>query len=575
MNIQSTIVEEDREKVMSSIISLTEESPVRTFENKIIRHDGKIRWIRWTDRALFDDKGQVTSCQSFGEDITDMKEAQEAIWQEKDKAQKYLDISEVIMLVLNKKGEITLINQKGNRILGYQEDELIGKNWFETCLPERNRKEIKQVFNKIMAGSTDFIEHHENPVLTRSGEKRIIAWHNTVLRDEKGNSIGILSSGEDITNRVRAEQLMNALNRASAAIGKSLTHEEIFNAVAVELKQLDISCMLFPLDETQDKLITKYISYESALLNAAEKLVGIEHKDYSFPIDAVDICREVVRDKKTLFMDDSEQTLRQILPKLTKKILVQITNILRVQKNITAPLIIEGQVIGVFSVQSETLAREDIPTATAFADQLSSAWNKIKLLQNLRKTVEGTIHTIAATVEARDPYTAGHQTRVADLAAAIASEMHLSKNQVEGIRMAGIIHDLGKINIPAEILSKPGKISEIEYKIIQTHPQVGFDLLKEIEFPWPIALMVHQHHEKMDGSGYPQGLKGEEILLEARILAVADTVEAMSSHRPYRPAYGIEKALEQIRHDKGTLLDPKVVDACLKVFEDGYKLPEG
>ena len=141
--------------------------------------------------------------------------------------------------------------------------------------------------------------------------------------------------------------------------------------------------------------------------------------------------------------------------------------------------------------------------------------------------------------------------------------------------MAGIIHDLGKINIPAEILSKPGKISELEYKIIQTHPQNGFDLLKEIEFPWPIAEMVHQHHEKMDGSGYPQGLKGDEILLEARILAVSDIVEAMSSHRPYRPAMGIEKALNQIRENRGKLLDSRVVDACLKVFDEGYKLPKG
>ena len=140
--------------------------------------------------------------------------------------------------------------------------------------------------------------------------------------------------------------------------------------------------------------------------------------------------------------------------------------------------------------------------------------------------------------------------------------------------MAGVILDLGKVKVQAEILSKPGKISELEYEIIKTHPQVGFNLLKSIEFPWPIAEMVLQHHEKMDGSGYPQGLKGDEILLEARMLAVADTVEAMASHRPYRPALGIEKALEQINHDKGTLFDPDVVDACLKLFKEGYKLPE-
>lgn len=139
--------------------------------------------------------------------------------------------------------------------------------------------------------------------------------------------------------------------------------------------------------------------------------------------------------------------------------------------------------------------------------------------------------------------------------------------------MAGIIHDLGKINVPAEILSKPGKLSELEFNLIKTHPQTGHDLLKDIKFPWPIAAMILQHHEKMNGSGYPNGLKGEEIMVEARILTVADIVEAMSSHRPYRSALGIEKALGQIKMDRGTLLDPDVVDACLKVFEQGYKLP--
>jgi len=244
------------------------------------------------------------------------------------------------------------------------------------------------------------------------------------------------------------------------------------------------------------------------------------------------------------------------------------------KKVISAPLIVEDEVIGMFMVQSNHLTREDIPATTAFAHELANAWNKAKLVQNLRKTVDGTIRIVAATVEARDPYTAGHQTRVADLAAAIGKEMHLPKKQVEGIKMAGIVHDLGKIQIPAEILSKPGKLSDLEFNLIKTHPQVGFDLLNDIEFPWPIAQMIHQHHEKIDGCGYPQGLKGDEIMLEARILTVADIVEAMSSHRPYRPALGIEQALAQIKQDKGTLLDPGVVDACLKIFKEGYRLLE-
>jgi HD-GYP domain-containing protein (c-di-GMP phosphodiesterase class II) len=189
-------------------------------------------------------------------------------------------------------------------------------------------------------------------------------------------------------------------------------------------------------------------------------------------------------------------------------------------------------------------------------------------LEKLQKTMKGIIQTMALTVETRDPYTAGHQRRAADLACAIAKETRLSKDQMLGIQMAGEIHDVGKISVPAEILSKPGRLSEIEFKLIETHPQVGYDILKGIEFPWPIAQMVIQHHEMINGSGYPQGLSGEDILSEARILSVADVVEAISSHRPYRPALGIDKALEQISKNRGILYDPDVADACLKLFSE-------
>ena len=175
-------------------------------------------------------------------------------------------------------------------------------------------------------------------------------------------------------------------------------------------------------------------------------------------------------------------------------------------------------------------------------------------MKSLRKALGGIIQVISATVEVRDPYTAGHQRRVADLARTMAQEMGLSEDQVDGLRLAGTIHDLGKASIPAEILSKPTKLTDLEYRLIQTHSQTGFDILKGIDFPWPIALMVLQHHERIDGSGYPGGLRGEEILLEARIIAVADVVEAIASHRPYRPALGIDIALEEILQNKGILV---------------------
>lgn len=196
-----------------------------------------------------------------------------------------------------------------------------------------------------------------------------------------------------------------------------------------------------------------------------------------------------------------------------------------------------------------------------------------KTLNDLRKALGGTIEAMALTVETRDPYTAGHQRRVSNLARGIATEMGVSKGQIQGVRMAGVIHDIGKISVPGEILSKPGNISQNELGIIKEHPQVGYNILKTVDFPWPIAQIVLQHHERMDGSGYPNGISGENILLEARILAVADVVEAMASHRPYRAALGIDLALNEISKNRGSSYDSKVVDACLRLFnEKGYRL---
>jgi PAS domain S-box-containing protein/putative nucleotidyltransferase with HDIG domain len=194
-------------------------------------------------------------------------------------------------------------------------------------------------------------------------------------------------------------------------------------------------------------------------------------------------------------------------------------------------------------------------------------------LQDLRKAMGGTIEVIVHVVETRDPYTAGHQRRVADLAGSIAAEMNLPSRTIEGIRMAGVIHDIGKISVPAEILSKPGALSHKEFELIKDHAQTGYDILKDVEFSWPIARIIQQHHEKMDGSGYPQGLKGDSLMLEARIITVADVIEAIASHRPYRPARGIEAALSEIERNKGLLYDAEVVDACLRLFRNrGYKL---
>jgi putative nucleotidyltransferase with HDIG domain len=242
------------------------------------------------------------------------------------------------------------------------------------------------------------------------------------------------------------------------------------------------------------------------------------------------------------------------------------------------PILFAGRTLGVINIyvkEGHCRDQREEEFLTAIADTLAGIMERrraeeklARTMEKLRKAMGATIQVIARVAEARDPYTAGHQTKVANLARSMANELNLKEDIIDGIRMAGTIHDIGKISVPAEILSKPTKLTDIEFSLIKSHAQRGYDILKDIVFPWPIAAIVLQHHERLDGSGYPQGLKDGQILLEARILAVADVVEAMASYRPYRPALGIDAALEEIEKNKGILYDADVVDTCLKLFRE-------
>lgn len=213
---------------------------------------------------------------------------------------------------------------------------------------------------------------------------------------------------------------------------------------------------------------------------------------------------------------------------------------------------------------------EDITERKKAEDKLQQTLNSLK------KAINATIQVMVSAVEARDPYTSGHQTRSADLARAIATEMKLSPDKIDAVSVAGSIHDIGKLSIPAEILSKPAKLTEIEFSLIKEHSKKGYEILKDVESPWRLAEIVYQHHERMNGSGYPRNLKGDDILMEARVLAVADVVEAMASHRPYRPSMGIDMAMKEIEKNRGIFYDIDVADACLRLFrEKHYQLLSG
>lgn len=262
----------------------------------------------------------------------------------------------------------------------------------------------------------------------------------------------------------------------------------------------------------------------------------------------------------------------------------------RLRASLSVPFRIEGQVAGalvVYAREVDAFREAEVQLFEALADNLGYGLNsrrtriayeaqmreKAALASKLENSLEGALMAIAATLEQRDPYTAGHQRNVAQLALQIAQEMGMEEAQLKALNLAAIVHDLGKIQIPAEILTKPGRLNEVEFGLIKLHPESGFEILRKVDFPWPIAEIIRQHHEYLDGSGYPRGLRGNEILPLARILTVADIVESMSSDRPYRAAMGVEQAMRAILEMRGTKLDPDVVDACLRVIQRGAFVP--
>ncbi len=270
----------------------------------------------------------------------------------------------------------------------------------------------------------------------------------------------------------------------------------------------------------------------------------------------------------TAFSDRSPAAIGEQIPPRHKLLYLQkpfhVPEIVQLANALSAKWTTERLAREIYRHQNELVSRQT-QDLQAVNDTLR------KTIQELHNTFGSVVKVLAAVVETRDPYTAGHQLRVADLARSIATELGLPRERIEGLRISGIIHDIGKISIPAEILSKPGRLTEIEFTLIQSHARVGYNLLQPIDFPWPVAEIVYQHHERVNGSGYPRGLKGGELLLEARIMAVADTVEAMASHRPYRAALGIQKALAEIERQAGERYDAEAVAACLTLFrKKGY-----
>lgn len=513
------------------------------------------------------DLGGKKIIQGVFRDISVHKRAEAELQKERDKAQQYLNVAGVILLVIDGSMNVSLINRKGCEILGYPEDEIIGRNWFDHFIPERLRAEMKEVFSKLVAGQIELYESFENPVLTRSGEERIVAWHNSLLKDDKGAVVGTLSSGEDITARKKAEeqanyrlQRLSALHSIDMVISASLdlrvTLEEFIDQVISQLK-VDAADVLLLNHYTQ---ILEYATRRGFRSPAVDQLSlrlgqGIAGR--------AALERQII----------SIQNLHESTERCKRLMLF------RKEEFITyhaIPLIAKGQVKGVLEIMHRSLLEID-EEGRNFLDSLAAqaaiAIDNASLFDDLQRSnieltlaYDATLEGWARALDLRSKETEQHTERVTEMTLRLARAMGMSDKELMHIRRGALLHDIGKIGVPDRILQKTGQLTEGEWQIMRRHPVYAFEMLLPIAYLRPALDIPYCHHEKWDGTGYPRSLKGEQIPLSARIFAVVDVWDALySENRPYRQALPEKEVRTHIRSLAGSHLDPDVVEQFLKL----------
>ena len=443
--------------------------------------------------------------------------------------------------------------------------DIIGKSDFD--LPwSANAAVLCAHDQEVIARELPF-QADEEPLNDLHGLRFWMHKNKMPLRNQQGNVIGVLGMYDDISplKTIQSEdqkikRAFNLLIRTNHAVARAQDETPLFSDVC----RLAVDA-----------------GYKMAWIG----LANADKEKSVHPVSQEGVVGDYLKNIKISWANDEYGqgptgiAIREVRTVVNQNFLTNVAMVpwrdaaikMGYQASIAIPIAEDTGVMGalmVYAAEANSFDADELALLEELGKALAFGIMGIRERKKRYEALISAVGAIAATVELRDPYTAGHQRHVADIAVAIASEMQLSADQVEGIRLAAIIHDVGKIGVPVEILSKPTKLSPLEFSLIQTHAESGYDLLKAIPFEWPIAEMVRQHHERMDGSGYPRGLKGDAIDLGARIIAVADVVDSMSSHRPYRAALGIDKALEELAKGQGTIYDTKVVDVCAQLFRD-------
>lgn len=538
---------EDRERVRRDATEMLRGKRTTPYEFRTITKDGRTRWIL----------GTVASIPFWGQravlgnhmDISEQKEARQKLDELKTLEASILDALPVAVIGLRER-QIISANRAVEAIFGWKPEEIIGRNTRLLYRSDEEFEEIGRHFYPVLERQRIFSE--EFPCRHRDGHD-ILCFVSTSRIGANLEEKRIVATYEDITERKRAEAaLKGSEERLRAILEGSPTPT-------------------FVIDRGH-----RVIGWNKAL----EELTGVRSEDV---IDTDSHSKILYGEKRPTVVDLLVDGAADLTAEIRKWYggHYRRSELLEEAYEATGPFSFPGKEPHWLHFTSAAIRDgkgEMIGAIETMTDisPLKRAEDELREnVERLKKVMSGVIRAIDVIVETRDPYTAGHQHQVARLATTIATGMGLPADTVEAIFVAASIHDLGKIYVPSEILSKPGRISDIERGFIRTHPQVGYDILKSIDFPWPIAEIVLQHHERMNGSGYPRGLKDGDIRIEARIIGLADVVESMGSHRPYRPTLGIEKALDEIRTNRGILYDSDVVDICLALFQEkGFRFEE-
>jgi len=571
---------DDREAIRTRVAAF----PLAQWESeyRIVWPDGTVRWIR--DRGFPVPEREVGAglTARVSTDITRQKQAERALAESEEKFRRISQSAVDAILMIDDRGRLTYWNPAAQRIFGYAEHEVLGRNLHRMLAPERYRQAHREAFAAFTAHGTGAAigKTLELEALRKDGTEFPMELSVSSLQvDGRWHAVGML---RDITGRKRAEETLRRTNRALRTL--SACNEALVRARDEDGLRREICRTLVEtggyrlawIGEAETGGEQRIVPVASAgtdrdrgyldgiAIHWGEGLLGAGPSGTAIRSGRTQVVRDTAIDPG--FAPWRDKALEHGF-----------------HASLSVPLRDNGRAYGVLNVyaaDAEAFDTQEIGLLEELAGDITFGLRSLRIARErdaanaaLQKVLLQTIEAVALTVEKRDPYTAGHQQRVAALAVAIAEEMGLDGQRIEGIRIGGLIHDIGKITVPAEYLARPGALSEAEFLVIRAHPEVGYEIMKGVESPWPLSLMILQHHERLDGSGYPQGLEGDGILLEARILAVADVVEAMASHRPYRPALGLEPALDEIQAGRGTRFDARVVDACLRLFrERDYRL---